>query len=322
MPLFLTFLSFELKIRLKSISTYIYFLTFFTLSFLSVSAEDWAFVGPGRVLVNGPYSTIMLNFNISIFGMLVLAGVFGPSMLRDFQNDTYQLVFTKPISKIAYLGGRWTGSMLTCLFAFSGIIFGQTIGSMVPWADHARLLAITPSTLAMFLAVFFQITFLQTFFLGSIFFMVAALTRKMIVVYLQGVAFFTVYLILVVSVINARSLDRFLPSLFDPLGNVLIDSATRYWTVVERNSMVLPWHGVFLYNRLLWLGVGFVALVVTYVFFPLSAEVLTRRRSSKAKPAEEESHGQSRPRLRVSLPKVAISFSAATIFRSLARSLA
>jgi hypothetical protein len=314
MYLFMTFFLLELKLRAKSISTYIYFFIFFTMSFLSVAAEDWGFVGPGRVLLNGPYCTIMLHFNLSLFGILVLAGIFGPSILRDFQHDTYQLIFTKPISKLAYLGGRWTGSIVTCLLVFSGLIFGELIGSTAPWADHTRLLAVTPSLVRMFLTVFFEITCLQIFFVGSVFFMVAALTRKMIVVYLQGVGLFTVYLILVVSVLNVRSLDLCLPSLFDPLGNIVIDNVTRYWTVVERNTLVLPWHGVFLYNRLLWTGVGVISLAVTYFFFPLSAEALTRRRPSKQKPEEES---ESRPRLQVALPVAHQIFTGSTNFRQL-----
>ena len=39
--------------------------------------------------------------------MIIMSAIFGPSILRDFQRDTYQMVFTKPISKFAYLGGRW-----------------------------------------------------------------------------------------------------------------------------------------------------------------------------------------------------------------------
>ena len=315
MRLFLTFFLFELKFRAKSISTYVYFTIFLGLSFMGITLDDFSFIGPGHVLLNGPLATIRQDFNLSAFGMLVLAGIFGPAILRDFQNDTYQLIFTKPISKIAYLGGRWAGSVVTCVFIFSGLIFGETLGSLAPWADHSRLLPVTPSLLGSFLAIFFDIPFLQIFFLGSIFFMVAALTRKMIVVYLQGVAFFALYLILIASVISTRSLDRFIPSLVDPLGVVFIDTVTRYWTVIEQNTLLLPWHGVFLYNRLIWSGVGIVSLIVTYVFFPISAEALTRRRSKKQQTEEPETF--SRPASQVTLPVAQTTFSASTVARQL-----
>ena len=317
MRLFLSFFFFELKFRAKSVSTYVYFLIFFGLSFMGVTLEDFSFIGPGRVLLNGPMATIRQDFNLSAFGMLVLAGIFGPAILRDFQSDTYQIVFTKPISKIAYLGGRWAGSLVTCVLVFSGLIFGELLGSFAPWADHTRLLPVTPSLLGTYLAIFFDIPFLQVFFLGSVFFMVAALTRKMIVVYLQGVGFFALYLMLLAAVISTRSLERFVPSLVDPLGVVLIDSVTRYWTVVEQNTLLLPWHGVFLYNRLLWTGVGIVALAVSYIFFPLSAEALTRRGSSKKRSLEPEDEMLPRPTAQATLPAVQKTFSAATTWRQL-----
>ena len=40
-----------------------------------------------------------------------------------------------------------------------------------------------------------------------------------------------------------------------------MDVLTRYWTVAEKNSLLFSWsphvgQGVFLNNRLLWIGVG------------------------------------------------------------------
>ena len=98
--------------------------------------------------------------------------------------------------------------------------------------------------------LYFSIVGVQVFFLGSLFFCVAALTRKVVAVYLQGVVLFVVYLILLVSVIQARTLDRFWPSVFDPLGILLADSITRYWTVVEQNTLTPTWTGMFLWNRI------------------------------------------------------------------------
>src|SRR5271169_4018038 len=114
--MFLDFFLFELKLRLKSISTYVYFALWFRMVFFSVAAEDWGPVGAGKVLLNGPYATVQDFLQLSAFGMIIMAAIFGPSILRDFQRDTYQLVFTKPISKLAYLGGRWAGSFVASVF--------------------------------------------------------------------------------------------------------------------------------------------------------------------------------------------------------------
>ena len=46
--MFLDFFLFELKLRLKSISTYVYFALWFLLAFFSVAAEDFGPVGAAK----------------------------------------------------------------------------------------------------------------------------------------------------------------------------------------------------------------------------------------------------------------------------------
>src|SRR5271154_1371461 len=187
MALFWEFFIFELKFRLKSLSTYVYFVLWFLLSFLAIAAEDFITTGNGKQLMNGPFSTTILYTFFTLFGTIIIAAIFGTSVLRDFQRDTYQLIFTKPITKFAYLGGRWAGSFATCVFAFSGMVIGEALGTLAPWADHTR---IAPGHLGWYLHPFLAITVVQIFFLGSLFFAVAALTRKLFVMYLQGVVVF------------------------------------------------------------------------------------------------------------------------------------
>jgi ABC-2 type transport system permease protein len=286
---FWEFFTFELKFRLKSVSTYVYFALWFFLAFLSIAAEDFISSGNDKLLLNGPFSTTNLYGLFTFFGIIVIAAIFGTSILRDFQRDTYQLIFTKPIKKFAYLGGRWAGSFVTTVFCFSGLVFGEFFGTLAPWADHTRIASFH---LSWYLQPFFSITVIQIFFLGSIFFCVAALTRKVFIVYLQGVVVFMVYLISNVVYQATRSLEHFWSSIFDPVGFRLVDGITRYWTVSEKNTLLVPWSGIFLYNRLLWGGVGVLALVAVYVFFPLSVEALTAvsqgRRAAKARQNESD----------------------------------
>ena len=134
MRLFWEFFTFEMKFRFKSISTYAYFLVWLAFSFLSVASESFGPVGSsnGKVLLNGAYSNAFNNVGASLFGVIIIAAIFGTSVLRDFQRDTYQILFTQPISKFAYLGGRWMGSFVTTVFAFSGMMFGTSLGHSRP----------------------------------------------------------------------------------------------------------------------------------------------------------------------------------------------
>jgi ABC-2 type transport system permease protein len=299
MRMFWEFFTFEVRFRIKSVSTYVYFLAWFAFAFLSVASESFGPVGNtnGKVLLNGPYSNTLNDLGACLFGIIVMAAIFGTSILRDFQRDTYQIIFTKPVSKFAYLGGRWAGSFVTTVFAFSGLLFGTYLGTFAPWADRAR---IGPNHLWWYLQPFLSVVVIQIFFLGSLFFLVAALTRKIFVVYLQGVAVFMIYVIGITVFSATRSLEHFWSGILDPAGLLLLNTITRYWTVVQQNTLLFPWDfsgdspGVFLYNRLLWTSVGLLALAGLWAFFPMSVEALTARaqgrRAAKARlqQAEEE----------------------------------
>jgi ABC-2 type transport system permease protein len=285
MDKFWEFFTFELKFRFKSLSTYIYFAVWFTFSFLDIASEGFGPIGSsnGKVLLNGPYANIFNDIGIAFFGIIVIAAIFGTSILRDFQRDTIQILFTKPISKVAYLGGRWAGSFVATVFAFSGLLFGEFFGTFAPWADHAR---IGPNHLSWYLQPFLSVVVFQIFFLGSLFFLVAALSRKIFIVYLQGAAIFMLYLIGITIFSATRSLERFWSGILDPIGFLYNDAITRYWTVVERNTLLYSWSlhsasGVFLYNRLLWGGIGLLSLIALWKFFPMSVEALTTRSSGK-----------------------------------------
>src|SRR5579863_10260930 len=117
--MFMDFFFFELKLRLRSASTYVFFLICFLMMFFEVSVRDFGPISAGKVFLKGPFALTTSYLQLTAFGVILIAAIFGPAILRDFQQDTYQLLFTKPISKFAYLGGRWAASILTTIFVFS-----------------------------------------------------------------------------------------------------------------------------------------------------------------------------------------------------------
>ncbi len=320
MALFWEFFTFELKFRFKSLSTYVYFLLWFTFAFLCVASESFGPIGNsnGKILLNGPYANSFNFIYASFFGVIVIAAIFGTSILRDFQRDTCQILFTRPITKFSYLGGRWAGAFVTTVFAFSGTPLGTFFGTFAPWADHTR---IGHSGIQVYLQPFFSIMVVQIFFLGSAFFAVAALTRKIFIVYLQGVVLFMLYLIGITVFSATRSLEHFWSGIFDPVGYRLLDDVTRYWTVIEKNTQFITWSpalagGVFLYNRLFWIAIGLAALGIVSRLFPMSVEALTARsqgkRAARQKQMEVANHGDSRPRSTSALPAAHPVFGPAT----------
>ena len=159
----------------------------------------------------------------------------------------------------------------------SGYLYREGVAR--PYDDKGRLTGDPKGfPTAVELQPFLSIIVIQIFFMGSLFFPVAAMTRKIFIVYLQGVAFFMICVIGITVFSATRSLEPFWSGILDPAARLLLNSITRYWTVVEQNTLRLPWDfsgnspGVFLYNRLLWTAVGLLALGGVWVFFPMSVE--------------------------------------------------
>jgi len=324
MSMFWEFFTLEMLFRAKSASTYIYFMLWVAFSFLCVASENFGPVANsnGKVMLNGPFAITFNDQVACFFGLIVIAAIFGTSILRDFQRDTYQILFTKPVSKFAYLGGRWAGSFVTTVLVFSGLLIGAYLGTFAPWADHAR---IGPNHLRWYLEPFLSIVVIQIFFTGSLFFAVAALTRKIFIVYLQGVALFMVYLVGITAFSATRSLEHFWSGILDPVGLLLNNAVSRYWSVIEKNTQLFPWDfsgyspGVFLLNRLLWIGVGVAAILAAWALFPMSVEALTARsqgkRAARARQDEEVGLEKKRSFVAVRLPRVRRLFGPSTAFR-------
>ncbi|HAC23637.1 MAG TPA: hypothetical protein DCE81_01840, partial [Cytophagales bacterium] len=92
-----------------------------------------------------------------------------------------------------------------------------------------------------------------------------ALSRKSIVIYTQGILLLVLY-------IGTQSLlrdieQKEIAALLDPFGVRAFSFYTEYWTPGERNSLQIPFEGYILYNRLIWIGVGLVVLVITHFGF-------------------------------------------------------
>ena len=195
--------TFEISYRLRRMSTYVYFAIWFFMAFFSVSVRQF---GPGsfggKVFVNSPFTIATVLSTLSIFGLVVMAAIFGTAIYRDFEQETYQTFFTTPIKKRHYLGGRFIGSFLVTLLTFSGLFFGLIVGAQMPWADQARLM---PVDLWFHIQPFLLFVVVNSFVAGALFFTVGALTRNIVAVYLQGVAMFSLYLLLIVLTTIART---------------------------------------------------------------------------------------------------------------------
>lgn len=134
-----------------------------------------------------------------------------------------------------------------------------------------------------------------------------------VVVFTRNIAagFITVILLLFVQALAESALSeehlRYIAALTDPFGAATANYYTKYWTVAEQNEMALPFKGVIIYNRLIWLGVSALVFLGVYRYFSFSQNALTFSfRKTKATRSIKRNFGGI---VIIDLPKVVYNFS-------------
>ena len=281
---------FEARGRLKLMSTWVYFGMFLLLAMLWMAAAGGVFreasVSFGsKVAINSPFAVAITVAFLGCFGVIVMAAMVGRSVQQDFEYDMHHFFFTAPISKAAYVFGRFIGSTCTLALVFTSIPLGAWLGTFLPGIEAANL---GPAGPWMYLRPYAFLILPNLFIFGSIFFVLAALTRRMLPVYVASVVMLIGY---IVAPSLARDLDyKTFAALIDPFGTTALRRVTEYWTSTERNTRMLTMDGILLLNRVLWCGFSAVVLLLGFWRFSRVGSI-DRRAVSRA------SGGDTLPRL-------------------------
>ncbi|GGB91042.1 ABC transporter permease/M1 family aminopeptidase [Pseudoduganella buxea] len=255
---------FEARQRFRLLSTWVYFLMFLALSTLWVGAAGGVFKNAtvsfgGRVLINAPLAIMITASALGCLGVVVVAAMMGRAVQQDFEYEMHPFFFTAPIRKYQYMFGRFLGAWLVLAVIFSSILLGHLAGTWLPGVDPERL---GPASLQAYLLPYFVTLLPNLFIFGAIFFVMAALTRRMLPVYVSSVVMLIGY---IVAPSLARDLDyKTLAALIDPFGTAALLRLTEYWPIAERNTRLVLLDGVYLLNRAIWCSFSLVALLLGY----------------------------------------------------------
>ena len=196
---------------------------------------------------------------ISYFGLLVTGAVAGQAVYQDFAANIHPFFFTAPLREGQYLTGRFLGAFLVLLLIFASIGLGCWAGSEMFFVERSLFGA---NRAIAYFSPYLLSVIPNLFFTGALFFGLAALTRKILPVYVTSVVLLIGYLM--AATLSAKLENKTIAALLDPFGLQAVGRVTEYWTVAEKNTRLVPLEGVFLANRLLWMSVGAAVLALTY----------------------------------------------------------
>jgi ABC-2 type transport system permease protein len=269
------FLSFEVRLWLRSWMLWI-FLLIIALLIFGATATDYVTVGSSleNTYRNAPFVVENFYSFVCLLTLLMTVAFVNSAASRDFASNTYQIIFTKPLRKFDYLGGRFIGSALIAAIPMLGVSLGIIVGKWMPWVDAERWGPVNwPAHLYGFLV--FAIP--NTLFIAAVIFAIAVLTRSTVTSFIGGLILLTAY-----AVAQALTTDlqhETIAALLDPFGIRTFTLATKYWTVADKNNLAIGYSGLLLWNRLIWLAAG--AAIFGFAYSRFRFEERTSRRRKK-----------------------------------------
>ncbi len=184
---------------------------------------------------------------------------------------------------------------------------GSWVGTLMPWLDPAR---VGPQRLFAYVQPYFTLVIPNLILTTAIFFCLAALGRKMLPVYAGSVILLIGYF--VANQLSADLTVSKFAAMVDPFGGNAVSHLTQYWTPFQRNSDIVPFTGVLLWNRLLWLGLAALILGFTYASFSFRYPTGKARRKAQPEVLEDVV-----PAMQRTLPVTHPTFTVADSFREL-----
>ncbi len=267
----------EFKRHLKGASFYIFtaLLLFGAYLFASNLNPNSYIMGLsiGKEWHNAPLLIAKLTARFSVVGVLFTMVMVGRAVTRDFSVKIHEFFFTVPMSKASYLGGRFLGGLSANFLIYSGIAMGFVAGCLVIDAKYYG-----PFNLSAFLLPAVVILIPNLLFIGSIFFSLATLSRKMVMTYLAGVGFLMIYGAMQGGFTGWENDTAKI--LLDPFGISALGILTKYWTVADINLNQIPLQTPLIWNRIIWMTVSLAILVYTWKRF-LFVSLLEKKKEKR-----------------------------------------
>jgi ABC-2 type transport system permease protein len=280
-PTFFEICRFELRQQLKAPLFWIVAAVFGALAFALASTDAVLLGGAsGNVLRNAPLVIVRLLSVLSVLSIFLVTIFVAGAALRDFDNRTSELFFTTPMSRGAYLGGRFVAGYLAALAIMLTCALGLAIGGLMPWIDATRL---GPASWHGYAWAFGVMVVPDMLFIGALLFLLATTTRSLLATYVGLIVYFVLQGI--VGQLTKDVNNHFVAAMLDPFGGRTLALVTRYWSADQSNHQLPALSGVLLFNRVLWSAVSVAMLGAALALFRPNREGLQLpRRKQRTEP--------------------------------------
>ena len=215
-----------------------------------------------QTVINGAGIFYICLSGGGILLMIIIAMITGMSLYRDIEQRTASFIYAFPIDEKRFFLGKFLGAYCINLLLVVGYVVGMII---VPYLGLGPDHKFGPVPWLQLLHGYALFGLTNIFLLTAVSYFCVVQFRNMAASYI-GVFLF-VLIFLVTEAVSGNSPYITAIMIGDPFGFVYTKEIVDGMTVDEKNTGFLPVDGVFLVNRLLWTGVGFVAIAYSYFRF-------------------------------------------------------
>lgn len=209
----------------------------------------------GSVPRTSEWSLWLAFGGLTAFGQVITTMVAVTAVLRDDATRMSEVLATSGLSARTWLAGRLLAASLVLTLVYVAIPVGVAIGAAL--VDGA---ATAPTVARRAASVFVVLTMPTTLTVALAIGVCAALTRRVLGALIGALALVGLWQLSLV--LEASASTRVLGALLDPFGNAPVLAETRDWDAAARAEQPVPWRGLVLQNRLIWMTVGLLVAAV------------------------------------------------------------
>lgn len=251
---------FELARHSRRKATWVLF-GLFMFPLFGVTSDSLANAATGEIRFNAPLLIAEGGVLMGMIALLIVAVVAGDAATRDIRTRLEPLMSVVPVSRAAYLSGRFVGVFILVAVLVATVPLAHLIVPAIQ-PDLAAG-AVGPFRLAPYLQSYFLLMLPNAFLGTALLFGLATLARHAVASW-AGLAFLFLGAQLSLAYLGEMLGRWTLATMLDPLGFTALEVIGRTWSQAELNESLIGWGGPLIWNRLLWIGIACAGLLFTY----------------------------------------------------------
>lgn len=227
----------------------------------AAATYGWATNGDFNIVRNLTGFSFLLG--LPIFNALIM----GDPVIRDFRAGIDPLIFSKPVSRGAYLLGKFFGNFFVLVCCQSAFVLTMLL---LQWFPASHLVSM-PVRVVPFFKHFFFLVVVSHLVLAAIYFTVGTLTRNVKIVYGVAVSFYPLYI--AYQIFCLKPLPERWRTMLDPfMMNISTVPRPRWEDANWINEIVVSYNREMYANRALMILVAAACLTILYFRFAISEQ--------------------------------------------------